>query len=287
MKAVIGVDSDGFYKPATELFCRLRFPAAEANLIYCIESFLPDGSFPDLPGDHPISAMYKKSEEEGREELAVGTRMLQDAAIPSRKTVIYGSPAKGLMEAAQEEGAELIGVGSAKKGTFGTLFFGSVTKSLAIAAKETILVGKNAPRSGDGLNVVVATDYSPYANRCMQKLISWGPAGIKNLLLITARQIPSGMVAEPADVPDYLTLKELTEANEALAERFGAFCSNASSKVVEAHPNAAITEAMQEINSDLLIMGAQGHGFLDRLAIGSISFHQVVGSPNNVLVIRS
>jgi len=34
-------------------------------------------------------------------------------------------------------------------------------------------------------------------------------------------------------------------------------------------------------------MGAHGHGMVERLTIGSISFYQVVAEPHSVLVLRA
>ena len=44
---------------------------------------------------------------------------------------------------------------------------------------------------------------------------------------------------------------------------------------------------MAEEQADLLILGSHGHGALERLALGSVSFHQVVATPHNVLVVRA
>jgi hypothetical protein len=43
---------------------------------------------------------------------------------------------------------------------------------------------------------------------------------------------------------------------------------------------------MLDTKSDLLVLGAQGHGFLARLRMGSKSFHQVVSERYSVLVLR-
>jgi hypothetical protein len=39
--------------------------------------------------------------------------------------------------------------------------------------------------------------------------------------------------------------------------------------------------------SRLLILGAQGYGFWERLMVGSISFHQAIAEPHPVLILRA
>ena len=51
--------------------------------------------------------------------------------------------------------------------------------------------------------------------------------------------------------------------------------------------SSAIEHTMAECNGDLVILGAQGHGFLERLLIGSVALNQVVTSRFSTLVIRS
>ena len=43
---------------------------------------------------------------------------------------------------------------------------------------------------------------------------------------------------------------------------------------------------MEEQKADLVILGAQGQSFAKRLAVGSVSLHEVISTPHNVLVLR-
>jgi nucleotide-binding universal stress UspA family protein len=56
---------------------------------------------------------------------------------------------------------------------------------------------------------------------------------------------------------------------------------------VNASVNDAIKQTMQEFNAQLLIVGAHGHGFFERMMLGSIALHQVVAEPHSVLVLRA
>jgi nucleotide-binding universal stress UspA family protein len=44
---------------------------------------------------------------------------------------------------------------------------------------------------------------------------------------------------------------------------------------------------MQETHSELLVLGSQGHGFMERIALGSTSLEQAIKQPYSVLVVRA
>ena len=56
--------------------------------------------------------------------------------------------------------------------------------------------------------------------------------------------------------------------------------------MVDGPVETAIETVMREEKADLLIVGAQGHGFLHRITAGSISFHFALRSPFHTLILR-
>ena len=54
----------------------------------------------------------------------------------------------------------------------------------------------------------------------------------------------------------------------------------------QGHPAEALREALDDTSSDLMILGAKGHGLFDRVFIGSLALHAVVAEPYSVLVLR-
>jgi nucleotide-binding universal stress UspA family protein len=184
-----------------------------------------------------------------------------------------GSPVSVLTAEADERSADLIAVGSEQKGTWGSLFFGSVGKGLLMGADHSILFGKGPVENEGAINAIFATDHSEYAQKAADWLLSHLPAGFGQVVVLTA-------VGEKDDRATF------EKANHDLAIRFNQQGIAARGEVVEGHPSQAIKQAMSAHKSDLLIVGAQGHGFLERLRIGSLSFEVVVNSPYSVLVIR-
>ena len=71
-----------------------------------------------------------------------------------------------------------------------------------------------------------------------------------------------------------------------MSEKLKAIAPEVNVIVQEGESNEVIRNAMTSSGADLLIMGAQGHGFLDRLVIGSTSHHHFVAEPYPVLLLR-
>jgi hypothetical protein len=44
---------------------------------------------------------------------------------------------------------------------------------------------------------------------------------------------------------------------------------------------------MRETESQLLILGAKGHSLLERLSLGSVSYHFAIGEAVNLLILRA
>jgi nucleotide-binding universal stress UspA family protein len=49
----------------------------------------------------------------------------------------------------------------------------------------------------------------------------------------------------------------------------------------------AVETAMRDQKADLLIMGAKGKGFWDRIRLGSNTLHQALNTSNDLLVLRN
>lgn len=289
MRAIVGIDLSGSISVA-HLLARIDFRDAKETLVHVVESVFPDGSFPPFGPNHAITQMIYVREEEGQKALDRASAALGNAFETELRR---GDPSRELMEAATEHEADLIAVHSESKGTYGNLFFGSVAKGLVQAADESLLIAKGEVPPEGPLNVVFATDHSEYANRSLDLLLEWAPQGIGKALVLTANETSPAVAAllvhdlgHLKDEAPVWIREKLEERNAKTVERFRRAGIQAEGVVLDAHPNEAMRTAMNDTKSDLLILGAQGHGFLARLRMGSKSFHQVVSEKYSVLVLR-
>jgi nucleotide-binding universal stress UspA family protein len=295
MKAILGVDPPNSFRPVLEMFCRLRFRDVEPHLVFSVESVSPDATFPQVLLDHPVALVIRHQEEEGRRTLREAAEELRGRGLEATESLVHGDAVRALRKAADEAGAELIVAGSARKGAFGSLFFGSVSKGLVVDAEQSVLIVKGGAGEGDGpeegpLTGVFATDHSEYANRCLDRLLAMGPAGLGRIVVLTAQRTNPGFLATFGAGTQAAASRghdDLLARCAAVCDRLEAICPDCVPRVEEGHPNDVIRECMALEKAHLLILGAQGHGFLNRLSIGSISFHQAVSEPHNVLVLRA
>jgi nucleotide-binding universal stress UspA family protein len=293
MKALVGIDGTALCDVALRLLARFRPEGLEVVLVHVVESVLPDGGFPGPDSDHPVAEIHREREREGRAQLEAARTFLLDQGISADLRLERGAPARMILKTADEMVPDLIVVGAEATGRWGSLFFGSVAKAMVTGSRRNLLVAKKAPAEDRPLTAIFATDHSAYADQCLNVLLQLRPQGLGRVYVLTANEIDAGTAAmlvhglgELADDAETWVTEKLTERTQKTADRLAALGVECVPMVREGHPNDVIEQAMTETGADLLILGAQGHGFLDRLTMGSVSFYQVVSSPHSVLVLR-
>lgn len=288
IRIVAGIDFE-HYPFALAFIDRLRFAAAEVHLLHVVESVLPDKSFPDPELKHPLSVIMAEQERQGNEELVKAASMLQSTGYVLSTEVRKGDPARSMIEYANSLAADLIAMGSAQKGAWASLFFGSVTKALTDSAEQSLLIAKSPPRSHEPLSAVLAVDHSPYCNACIERFIEWKARGVRRVTIVSALEHLKLSVDHSGHELDLLKddiETQINARNAQICERLQQEGIECEHRLVAGHPNQAIDTVMEDTEADLLIVGARGHGFWDRFRLGSVSHFQVVSTPHNVLVVR-
>jgi nucleotide-binding universal stress UspA family protein len=139
---------------------------------------------------------------------------------------------------------------------------------------------------------VFATDGSEFNDRCLDKLLSLQPSGIETVHVVGAWGLASNVerllrhsLHHSPDVN--AALKSSAEAAvEMAASRFEAAGFKATRQAQEGLPDRVLHDAMINSGADLLVVGAHGKSWIERMLIGSTSLHQVIDEPYNVLLIR-
>lgn len=285
MKVVVGADLSGAFTPALQLLKGLEFPDVQVHFVNAVEPILPDGSYPELAAAHPIAMIYDDLQKAGH---ALLDRAVGDWPGASSQ-VEMGNAATALLDTADAHNADLLAVGSREKSLIESFFAGSVTKLLATASKRPVLVGKHAPHFADSLTVVIADDLSEYSTKAIDTFIGWHPKGVKKAVILTADvndQVFEGIHPEGDSDPGKVRWT-IQQRHEHLVSELSAMGIQVETVISEDAVKPAIHKAMAESNADLLVMGAHGHGFIERLVLGSIALHEVVREPHNVLLMRA
>ncbi|MCB0826283.1 MAG: universal stress protein [Armatimonadetes bacterium] len=292
-RVLVGVDTAGTYRPILSLLARMEFENLEIHLLNVMQSFLPDGSFPQLTPEHGMFKIFQMIEEDGRAELKWADKWCEDHGIPARTFQGQGDPAVQLTQHAEKHECQLIAIRSQAKGNYGTLFFGSVAKGLVSGSSQSLLIVKNDHAETGKINAVLATDHSEYMGKCLSELETLNPHGFGKLHVVTAFESIDQIAPKYVEMISGLgemergqTLAELDRKNRLTIHKLEGMAESFESEVAQGHPNEAMNAAMKSTSSELLILGAQGHNFFDRMKMGSKSFHQVVAEPHSVLVLR-
>jgi nucleotide-binding universal stress UspA family protein len=290
MKTLIGVDLGGSFRVALNLCERLDFPRQNFRFLNIVEPMPSTGWFAPTGYVPPVWDSELKTAGEAAVESAIAQSCAQ--GIPADGHVAHGAAADALMAEADACQCDLISVGSSHKSRLASVLVGSVGRGLTIAAKEPVLLARNV-RAGGPLVVVFATDHSPYAAKCLDKFLKWAPSGVSTVHLVTAVHIEEWL-EEPLkkslpqigdDVKAWVH-SEVSAKSEAAATRLRASGYETHSHVLSGHPNDVLHHAMHAFGGDILILGGQGHGFVERLIVGSVALHQAVAEDYSVLILR-
>lgn len=291
MKALLGADAaTGLEAPAAILLKRLRFNASQVEVARVVVPPLTV-SWEMAPGMLPLSYPdLIEADEKRAKELTAEVAASFDGGVA---TVLHGSPAGELLRRAEESGADLIAVNGHEDSPLIAFLIGSTARSLVLGAKQSVLLAKPDDEPADApVRAVLATDHSEYADRACEKLLRFWPRGLEHVTILSSYPEDRLKALEPMLPPLGISPTgalhdQLESKNEALAEKLRAFCPSVETLVSPLPVHEAIAMTMTGAKADLLILGARGHGFLERLTVGSVALQEALTLPHSVLVLRN
>lgn len=289
MKIVLGIDSPIAAKVLMPLIGRLRLEDPCLDLVNVVDTTLPVTAS-SLMGAEPNGAFLDILQKSGSKALEEAEAAVHAHDYACRTIQEFGAPSRTLMEYATTSKADIIGVASLLRGPLESFVYGGVSRALAIGAIQSVLIAKGEIKPEGGIKAVFAVDHSSYCNACINRFLSYPIRGIESILLVTAFDPRTfrglghpNLTLEEINVA---VEKRFQEKLEAIAQKFKAVGYNVDTAVREGHANDVIRTSMLERHADLLILGAHGHSFLERLLVGSVSLHQAVSESYSVLLMR-
>jgi nucleotide-binding universal stress UspA family protein len=292
MKAVlVGVDPGASYRPALGLVKALKLSSEKTVLACALEPLLPDGETPLLSRTHPLAELMEHQSQQATSELNEARNLAGTLPNPIQHRQA-GTPIHVLISAAKAYDADLIAVGSTGKGWLEGLFWGSVTRGLTVEGPCSLLVGKHAIDTQEPLTVIAGFDGSDKSRKCLLKLAEWKPKGIGRLVIAGALETPHyEALGDEMTIGEPVSFEQLKENWLESASRLARDLSDVAEKVEviihEGEPVEILNSLMGDLDGDLLVLGEGGHGFVERLLLGSVSMHFIVKETHNVLALRS
>lgn len=293
MKITVGIDHSQAAERAATLAARIGFRDPQLHMVTVVGGIETYGVASEIPpAPELVERLINEQIDGGRRRLAECSELVS-AAVPTvdiTTSIRRGHVANEIMEESRHEAADMIAVGSGTTAVEAMLL-GSVSRKLLTSCPLSLLIAKERPLGPGPLRAVLATDHSPYSKRCIEAFIKMMPRGFGELTLVTAypKQVVKVMqtVIEHfrADVDSWVE-KNLEQENQRTAEQLQSLHCIIKTKVVSGPADEAIQAAAIEADADLIILGAQGHGFLDRLLTGSVSHRVAMATDRHVLILR-
>lgn len=237
--------------------------------------------------------------------LAAMNRVAEEAGAGSafECEIADGSPASAIVARADTLSADLLVMGTHGRSGFERLVLGSVTeKVLRKAACPVLTVPRDvldSPAAPPVLfkRIICAVDFSDCSMRALEYAMSLAQEADAHLTVMHVVELPPDMPREvhentlswSRNLSEYAALtkedrgKRLTDA---IPDSVRAYCT-VETVLATGKPYREILRVADEQKADLLVVGIQGRGAIDRLLFGSTAQHLVRQAACPVLTLRT
>lgn len=256
---LVGVDGASNGRDAIALASRLAGPDGKLTLAHV-----------HAGETHPLHAITPGLlAEEQDASLKLLERERADAGVEAElASVVAAAPGAGLHHRAEEQGADLLVVGSCSHGAFGRAMLGDDTRAALNGAPCAVAIAARgyAGRAGNPISKVgVAYNGSPESERALATARDVAQPTGAQLEALEVVSIPSyaftGLMS-PA-IGDSIDLM-LTEANARMGQLPGV-----AGRAVYGLPGEELAAFGEDL--DLLVVGSRSYGPVKRLVLGSTS----------------
>lgn len=296
MRLTLGIN-DNREQTSSQLtsIASLKFrPATPVDLVYVIESL---GQADKLIGADAIldtmsgSSFFSLQKSIAEQALHYARQLAGELELDARTHLVSGQIANRLVQFTRENHADMLVLGSGDKTRLEGLMVGSVGRKAIVSSPASVLLSKGIGLPRQNLKVVLATDHSAYMTQCLSLLKQFAPQGIQEMIVASVYPTKGlqkflGSTSPGKQKIEEELHRELEAGNQGVMKQLAPMGWNLSSRVEGGSVSDTLKAIMREEKADLLIVGAQGHGFVDRWAMGSVSLNMALTESKSVLVLR-
>jgi nucleotide-binding universal stress UspA family protein len=264
-KIVVGYDGSDQAKDALAL-ARLLASAGTslvAASIYKFEDVYGKGS----SGDAGFESALREEAEGLLGEVGEGVE---------KRTHGRGSPAHGLQEVAESEGADLMVVGSTHHGAVGRTFVGSTSERLLHGSPCPVAVAPKGFASVESAEIhVVAAAYQGVEEARRALDLAKGIAMESGATLRVISVVEPPETATPVYANDYHRDEYSQHLRQSVEDELADVVANApgelhtQASVITGDPAAILAKKAEGV--DLMVMGSRGYGAVKGVLLGSVS----------------
>jgi nucleotide-binding universal stress UspA family protein len=219
--------------------------------------------------------------------VAITGRALSDFRV----VIDNGSPATGIVHAADEAGATLLAVSSSGATGLDRLLLGSVASRVVRYAHCAVLVARPHEKTG---KILAATDFSDPASAAVTAAVAEARRSHARLTLLHSLELlPSPAVGWGAPFgatwvvpPPELIAQVRTSARETLQGMLTPLGEAGDVLVPEGEPAATILDAARTLSAELIVLATRGRTGIARMVLGSVAERVIADAPCSVLAVR-
>ncbi len=298
-KIVVGTDFSAGAQSALEAAIDIAHHAgAEIVLAHAtmVTSRDEDAPFDESPSEwvHALDGLAS----ERREKLAALHEQYADRGVPMSEELTDAVPAKGVIDIAEQVGADLIVVGTHGRSGLMRFLLGSVAMRVIRRSKVSVLAARPRREGSDSYRrkILVPTDFSPSSEVAIELAADLVEPG-GSIELAHFWQLPAEAAGSWAYSDKTLGkhVQSLHQLFADAAEKRGHELTDTHQREgidlhfshTRTHPKAGIQGKLETEPFDLVVMGSSGRRGLKRWLLGSVAESAVRHAPCSVLVARS
>jgi nucleotide-binding universal stress UspA family protein len=219
----------------------------------------------------------------------------QAAGVRFKVSVMHGDPAGVITLHANARRADLILLGSSERSGFDRFRFGSVAETVALEAKQPVLVVPSGAREvGDRTapfkNILVAVDFGEGSQPAVDRALSMANGSSRVTVLHVVPGAPLGLATRR------LSLRMESEYHRHLVgdawrkipatmPATAGESARVHARVVTGDPSSEIARVAAEIDADLILLGVTSRGAVGRLVFGSTAARVIRTAGRPVLAV--
>jgi nucleotide-binding universal stress UspA family protein len=223
---------------------------------------------------------------------------LREKGLCADGVVLEGDTGERLLGLIGDEHADLVAAGSGVNSNIEAFFLGSISRKLVLYSEASVLIGrryagKTPEESLDllqgkkTLNVLVAVDGSTGAALALDFLSQMRQTFDTAYVLTVQPTLSTTPIDYPHLVSSDLSASQDSENVVKQAAEAIASCAKHVERLTSyGRPATEICRAAAEKNVDLVVMGANRHGALERFIVGSCAYETATEAPCSVLILR-
>ena len=313
MKILLAYDGSSYAEAAIDDLKRAGLPREAEALIVSVGDVLmkpPPSSYEvveQVLASRRVTSAIVQAQAQASKALEEAARLAAQASARVRSLfpewtvrgeALAGTPARELIQKADEWKPDLIVVGSQGRSALGRLILGSVSKTVDTDSRYSVRVARRAIEKRDDapVRIIVGVDGSPTAERAVRAV---GMRVWREGTEIRLISVDNG--ASPTRIASILPTAAamIASDNEELAakarqmiewakEELRAIGLNVSAEIIKGEPVRVLVEEARKWEADAIFVGARGFsGTLERWRLGSVSTGLVTNAPCSVEVVRA